>query len=174
MSELLQAYWPAIVAALVIGLLIAWYVFHASRKTRVTGTSRDVLDEGADRAARNDALIDLGQTVPQPDPVVPPATPVGIAGAGEAVSAASQSAQAKADDLTAIKGLGPKLQTQLHELGVTSFAQIASWDDAEIDRIDAQLGRFQGRIRRDDWVGQARLLAQGKSDEFADRYGATS
>ena len=39
-------------------------------------------------------------------------------------------------------------------------------------RIDAELGRFQGRIRRDDWVGQAKLLAEGKSAEFSDKYGA--
>ena len=47
MSELLQTYWPLIVAALLLGLVIAWYLFSASRKTRVSGTSGDVLDEGA-------------------------------------------------------------------------------------------------------------------------------
>ena len=45
---------------------------------------------------------------------------------------------------------------------------------AEIDRIDAQLGRFQGRIRRDDWVGQASLLAAGDDSGFAQRYGKLS
>lgn len=173
MSETLQTYWPAIVAALVLGLLIAWYVFHAGRKTRVTGDNRDVLDEGADRAARNEALIDSAPAASRPETVIPPATPPGMAGAGEAVAAASQPAQEDGDDLTRIKGLGSKLQTQLQGLGVTSLAQIAAWDDAEIDRIDAQLGRFQGRIRRDDWVGQAKLLAEGKSDEFSGKYGAT-
>ena len=59
-------------------------------------------------------------------------------------------------------------------MGVTGFAQIAAWDDAEIDRIDARLGRFQGRIRRDDWVGQAKLLAQGEDAGFAQRYGKLS
>ncbi|WP_342366848.1 hypothetical protein [Qipengyuania flava] len=59
-------------------------------------------------------------------------------------------------------------------MGVTSFAQIAAWDEAEIDRIDAQLGRFQGRIRRDDWVGQASLLAAGDDSGFAQRYGKLS
>ncbi|HCB77997.1 MAG TPA: hypothetical protein DEP68_04370, partial [Erythrobacter sp.] len=58
MNELLQTYWPLIVAALLVGLVIAWYVFGASRRTRVTGTSRDVLDEGAAPAERNKALID--------------------------------------------------------------------------------------------------------------------
>jgi predicted flap endonuclease-1-like 5' DNA nuclease len=70
--------------------------------------------------------------------------------------------------------LGPKLSATLHGAGVTSFAQIAAWSDADIDRIDAQLGRFQGRIRRDDWVGQAKLLAQGDENGFAERYGKLS
>lgn len=159
MNELLQTYWPLIVAALVVGVAIAWYVFHASRRTRITGTSRDVLDEGAAPAERNRALIDSA----------PAATPMEPA-AGAAPAARS----AGADDLTRIKGLGPKLAATLHGLGVSSFAQIAAWDDAEIDRIDAELGRFQGRIRRDDWVGQAKLLAQGDDAGFAERYGKLS
>ncbi len=159
MNELLQTYWPLIVAALVVGVAIAWYVFHASRRTRVTGTSRDVLDEGAAPAERNKALID---SAPAATPMEPPA--------GVAPAAPS----AGTDDLTRIKGLGPKLAATLHGLGVTSFAQIASWNDNEIDRIDAELGRFQGRIRRDDWVGQAKFLAQGDDSGFAERYGKLS
>ncbi len=158
MSELLQIYWPLIVAALVLGVAIAWYVFNASRKTRVTGTSRDVLDEGAAPAERNKALIDSA----------PAATPM-----QPAVGAAIQP-DASGDDLTRIKGLGPKLAATLRDLGVTTFAQIAAWDETEIDRIDSQLGRFQGRIRRDDWVGQAQLLAQGDDAGFAERYGKLS
>lgn len=158
MSELLQIYWPLIVAALVLGVAIAWYVFNASRKTRVTGTSRDVLDEGAAPAERNKALIDSA----------PAATPMQPA-AGAAIQP-----DAGGDDLTRIKGLGPKLAATLRDLGVTTFAQIAAWDEAEIDRIDSQLGRFKGRIRRDDWVGQAKLLAQGDDVGFAERYGKLS
>jgi predicted flap endonuclease-1-like 5' DNA nuclease len=158
MSELLQTYWPLIVAALVLGLAVAWYVFNASRKTRITGTSRDVLDEGAAPAERNKALIDSA----------PAATPMQPAAGVPATPAAS------GDDLTRIKGLGPKLSATLRGMGVTTFAQIAAWDDAEIDRVDAQMGRFQGRIRRDDWVGQAAMLAAGDEAGFADRFGKLS
>ena len=83
------------------------------------------------------------------------------------------SASADADDLTRIKGLGPKLAATLRDLGITRFEQIAGWSDADIERIDAQLGRFQGRIRRDDWVEQARLLAAGDTAEFEQKFGAT-
>jgi predicted flap endonuclease-1-like 5' DNA nuclease len=75
------------------------------------------------------------------------------------------------DDLGQIKGVGPRLVQQLHALGVTSFEQIAAWDDADIDRVDAQLGRFQGRIRRDDWRTQARLLGAGDTAGYEARFG---
>ena len=75
------------------------------------------------------------------------------------------------DDLTTIKGLGPKLATMLNEQGITSFAQIAEWDDAEVTRIDAMLGRFKGRITRDNWVEQAKLLAAGDNSGFAEKFG---
>lgn len=154
MTELLQAYWPAVAIALVLGLVIAWYVFNATRRTRITGVVKDVLDEGAAPAERNKALIDSA----------PAAT-------RDAASPAPAPADSGGDDLTRIKGLGPKIAALLGELGVSRFADVADWDDAAIDRIDAQLGRFQGRIRRDDWVGQARLLAAGDEGGFADKYG---
>ena len=63
------------------------------------------------------------------------------------------------DDLKQIKGIGPALEVTLHEAGVTRFAQIAQWDEAAIDAMAARLGSFGGRIRSEDWVGQARALA---------------
>lgn len=45
---------------------------------------------------------------------------------------------------------------------MTRFAQIAAWDDAEIDRFAELIGRMGSRIRSDDWVGQARDLAAKK------------
>jgi predicted flap endonuclease-1-like 5' DNA nuclease len=58
-----------------------------------------------------------------------------------------------------MKGLGPKAQATLAELGVTRFDQIAAWSDADVARIDAGMGAFKGRIVRDRWVEQARYLA---------------
>ncbi|RIV90093.1 hypothetical protein D2V17_04920, partial [Aurantiacibacter xanthus] len=74
-------------------------------------------------------------------------------------------------DVARLKGVGPKLVALLADLGVTSVAQIAAWDDAEIDRIDAQLGRFSGRIRRDAWVEQARLIVGGDTTAYESRFG---
>ncbi|WP_349957933.1 5' DNA nuclease [Rhizobium sp. ZPR3] len=69
----------------------------------------------------------------------------------------------KADDLKRISGVGPKLEQVLNGRGIKRFADIAAWSDADVERIDAELG-FDGRIRRDDWVGQAKaLLPKGRS-----------
>jgi NADH-quinone oxidoreductase subunit E len=63
-----------------------------------------------------------------------------------------------ADDLTQIRGIGPKLAGVLHEMGVYHFDQIASWSDAEVAWVDANLKGFRGRVSRDDWVTQAKAL----------------
>ncbi|MFM8499382.1 MAG: hypothetical protein ACKOAN_05175 [Chakrabartia sp.] len=75
------------------------------------------------------------------------------------------------DNLLLIKGLGPKLNTMLKDLGVTQFSQIAGWSSADIAQIDSKLGAFAGRIARDNFVDQARLLARGDIAGFEATYG---
>ena len=64
------------------------------------------------------------------------------------------------DDLTTIKGLGPKAAEKLNGEGVTRFDQIAAWTQADIEHFDALING-RGRIGRDDWVEQAKALAKG-------------
>ena len=66
---------------------------------------------------------------------------------------------ASPDDLKAISGIGPKLETVLNGLGVWTYAQIAAWSPAEIAWLDDHLG-FNGRIGRDGWIAQAAELAK--------------
>lgn len=66
-----------------------------------------------------------------------------------------------ADDLKRIKGIGPKLEGQLNELGYFHFDQIASWGPEELAWIDENLQGFTGRATRDEWIEQARTLAGG-------------
>ncbi|MDH3500238.1 MAG: hypothetical protein OEM97_08960 [Acidimicrobiia bacterium] len=65
---------------------------------------------------------------------------------------------APVDDLTDIRGIGPKISNLLHGLGVTSFEQISKFTEEDIELVGAALGAFAGRIRRDDWMGSARRL----------------
>ncbi|WP_137151578.1 NADH:ubiquinone oxidoreductase [Devosia sp. FKR38] len=61
------------------------------------------------------------------------------------------------DKLQQIKGIGPKIEASLHALGIYHLDQIAAWDRANIDWVDARLA-FKGRIRREQWVAQAERL----------------
>ena len=76
-----------------------------------------------------------------------------------------------ADDLGRIKGLGPKLQTLLPALGLTSFAQIAALSETDLAALDPRLGPFAGRPTRDGWVEQAKYLAAGDVAGFEARFG---
>ncbi|MBK6335461.1 MAG: hypothetical protein IPG28_19410 [Betaproteobacteria bacterium] len=69
------------------------------------------------------------------------------------------------DDLKLVVGVGPVLERLLHQLGITSYRQIARWSERDIDEFDARLAEFPGRIRRDGWVTQARALHQSKYGE---------
>ncbi|MFD1509010.1 NADH-quinone oxidoreductase subunit E [Lacimonas salitolerans] len=73
------------------------------------------------------------------------------------------------DDLTAIKGVGPKLEALLHDLGVYHYDQVAGWTADEVAWVDRNLEGFKGRVSRDNWVEQAKTLAAGGKTEFSDR-----
>jgi predicted flap endonuclease-1-like 5' DNA nuclease len=75
------------------------------------------------------------------------------------------------DDLTRMKGVGPKLVALLHDLGVTHFSQIAAWTEDDVAAIDQQLGAFKGRIQRDRWIEQARHLAEDDASGFEAKFG---
>ncbi|MDE2561999.1 MAG: hypothetical protein KGL48_07080 [Sphingomonadales bacterium] len=191
MLQIIEANWIALAVVLLLAVAVAWWVWGRGTSAGSSREVRDVLSEGAERAQRNTALIDapsaasfaasgpdiLGgigeiaahgaeeevehaQVLPEPE-VAPPAPP------SEPAPAAPQSA----DDLTRIKGVGPKLKTRLAELGVTSFAQIAGWSGVDLAGIDAQLGAFAGRPERDNWVEQARLLASGDTAAYEAKFG---
>jgi predicted flap endonuclease-1-like 5' DNA nuclease len=70
-----------------------------------------------------------------------------------------------------LKGLGPKIATRLNELGITRVDQLAWLDDAEAASLDSELGAFQGRMERDRWREQARLLAQGDRAGYEAQFG---
>ncbi len=72
------------------------------------------------------------------------------------------------DDLKLLKGVGPKLEQTLNELGFYHYDQIAAWTPEHVVWVDARL-KFKGRIERDGWIEQAAKLAAGEETEFAKR-----
>jgi len=202
--QLIEANWLIFIAALLIGIVVAWWLFVHGSKPPKREYRPDVLDEGAAPAARNQALIDEppAAQMHRPPHIDPPAMAGAMAGIGEIIAVAAQEEvdeaaavqaekaeapapaetappaapesapdAAPADDLSKIKGVGPKLVALLPTLGVTSYAQIAAMTDADLDALDAKLGTFAGRPRRDNWVEQCKLLGAGDTAGYEAKFG---
>ncbi len=75
---------------------------------------------------------------------------------------------AAGDDLKRIRGIGVLIEKKLNAMGVTGYAQIANWSAGDIDKVSQMLD-FKGRIERENWVEQARILAAGGQTEFSRR-----
>lgn len=202
MMDMIEANWLVFGAALLLVLLVGWWLFGRASTPARRDHRPDVLDEGQAPAARNQALIDAA---PAAQVILPPTVSDALGGVGEIVAVTAQdeveevearaaemevvpevefappparaepaevpAAPATADDLSRIKGLGPKLQALLPTLGLSTYAQIAALSEADLDALDAQLGPFAGRPRKDSWVEQARLLAEGDVAGFEGRFG---
>jgi predicted flap endonuclease-1-like 5' DNA nuclease len=130
--------------------------------------------------------VQLTESAPQRAHMAYAKPPEGRGLAGEAASAASAVAgeiigapvrkaldgeSDDADDLTRIKGIGPKFADVLRGAGITRFDQLAGLSETEVERLDGQLGAFGGRIRRDRIVEQADYLARNDIDGFEQRFG---
>jgi predicted flap endonuclease-1-like 5' DNA nuclease len=96
-----------------------------------------------------------------------PSSPAGKPARPKGIEAARSG---KADNLQRISGVGPKNEKTLRRLGFFHFDQLAAWTAEEIAWVDDHLN-FNGRILREEWTAQARLLADGKEDEFRKLYG---
>lgn len=158
MDALTPNEWLIFGVVAVLALLVAWWLLRR-RPERIRAETPDVLTPGAAPAARNALLVDAPPTAVPPvtsDQVAVP-RPVPEAGAG--------------DDLTRMKGVGPKVSAMLADLGITRFDQIAAWTADDIAAIDAKLGAFQGRIVRDGWTEQARFLATDDIAGFEAKFG---
>jgi predicted flap endonuclease-1-like 5' DNA nuclease len=72
----------------------------------------------------------------------------------------------RADNLKEIEGIGPAMEKLVNELGFYHFDQIASWSDADVAWVDANMKNFKGRIVRDRWVAQAKLIVSEGLEAF--------
>jgi predicted flap endonuclease-1-like 5' DNA nuclease len=99
-----------------------------------------------------------------------PVAPVMETGKAERPKGISGPRGGKPDKLQRISGVGPKNEVVLHNLGFFHFDQIAAWTAEQVDWVDDHL-KFNGRIRREEWIKQCRLLADGNEKEFGRLYG---
>ncbi|MEL7395894.1 MAG: hypothetical protein AAFN44_05925 [Pseudomonadota bacterium] len=108
---------------------------------------------------------------PSPEPTPAPAAAKADAGAdaGDKPTGLSEARDGKADNLKEIKGVGPKLEKLLNSMGYYHFDQISAWTAKEVAWVDENLEGFKGRVTRDGWVDQAKILASGGDTEFSKR-----
>ncbi|MEO1399368.1 MAG: NADH:ubiquinone oxidoreductase [Pseudomonadota bacterium] len=108
---------------------------------------------------------------PKPAPAPAPAPAAAEAGEADKPATLTEARDGKADNLKEIKGVGPKLEKLLHSMGFYHFDQIANWTAKEVAWVDENLEGFKGRVSRDSWVDQAKILAAGGDTEFSKRVG---
>lgn len=182
MTELWNSYWPMILIAVAIGLVVGFFIFRP--KQRVT-LSRDEVPVRPHMQAPATAAPLAEPATPVPAPAQARAAPArdDSDGGGEGEDVGDEMAAAASDvvgeiigtdvhsnlpgshgtpdDLQRMKGVGPKLAAMLAGMGYTRFEQIAALNSDDVERIDAQLGAFKGRLKRDRVVEQAAFLARG-------------
>lgn len=141
--------WILLALAFLLGLFMGWWLFwkreHHPEETAEAHPSRMAPDRSTPRT----------EVPPPPAPVpgdMSPVMPVLY----------DTPDKGDPDRLQRISGIGPRYEKLLNELGVYYYAQIAHWTQQEIAWLDNRLG-FPGRIARDKWQEQARLLLLGAS-----------
>ena len=157
MTDLAQYNVIIIVIAVLVGIVVAYWLFRGS-KGKSAGGTLEVRRDGPEGNALTDEYS---------------AATRDIAGEMLGVDAhvAIPGAEGPPDNLQTMKGVGPKLASQLNQAGVTRFDQLAALSPNEIAYLDARMGAFQGRIARDRLVEQAHYLARGDTDGFEATFG---
>jgi predicted flap endonuclease-1-like 5' DNA nuclease len=169
MSALIDVNWWSLVLALLIGLATGWWLWVWQEPERWDQDEEWTADYPDHPVSETSLVATVSEDEPverpdafmtTPPPSLKPAFPV----------LAFAAAGAK-DDLTMLRGIGPKIADILNGIGVTRFSQIARWTEQDIAEVDPILGGFSGRIVREEWIDQAKLLAAGDMEEFAAKYG---
>jgi predicted flap endonuclease-1-like 5' DNA nuclease len=161
--DVLNAYWPAILVAVVLIIVVALVLFRPRQRVQLTQDQAPVRPhmqarkehEGRGIAAEAAAAVGdvSGQII------------------GAPVHENLPGASGPPDDLTRLKGVGPKFARLLNDLGIARFEQLARLSEGDIDRLDQHLGAFKGRLERDQVPLQADYLARGDEDGFEQRFG---
>lgn len=150
MMDLITANIVPILIAVVIGLIVGWLVLRRTTMVRTppaaTAVPKPVEPLSPPIATEEPALVG---TEPADLPV----------------------ASGPPDTLQTLKGVGPKLAAKLNEMGITRFDQLAALSPSQADRLDAELGTFSGRLKRDRLVEQAGYLSRGDLDGFQKTFG---
>ena len=162
MVEVYDAYWPIILVALAIGLITGYLLLRPRQRVKLTDSTPIRPHMPPRRSGEGKGLS---------DEIAAATSDVAGQLLGSHVHRHLPGASGPPDNLEKLKGVGPKLATMLNGMGIIRFEQLARLSEAEVERIDASLGAFRGRLTRDQVVAQADYLARGDIDGFEHRFG---
>lgn len=163
--DFLREYWLLILVAIAIAIVIAFLLLRPRQRIQLSQESTPVRPHmtqakrpaGEGRGIASEAAAALGDV------------------SGQIISAPVHQnlpgASGPPDDLTRLKGVGPKFAAMLNQIGITRFDQLARLSEGDMERLDRQLGPFSGRLHRDQVPLQADYLARGDEDGFEQRFG---
>ncbi|HVF37573.1 MAG TPA: hypothetical protein VNA29_06480 [Sphingomicrobium sp.] len=160
--EFINNYWPALVVALIIGLIVGFLILRPRQRVRLT-------DSAPRRPHMDGTLGGEGRRIT--DGAAAAASDVAGSVLGARVHDHLPGASGPPDDLIKLKGVGPKLANLLNERGISRFDQIAKLSPGQVDALDESLGAFRGRFGRDRIVEQAEYLGRGDIDGYEARFG---
>jgi predicted flap endonuclease-1-like 5' DNA nuclease len=163
--ELVTQNLTLIAIALVIALVVAFLVFRPRQRIRLSDSDTPLRPHMAytpDRGSEGKGIASEAA-----------AAAADVAGELLEIHAHQHlpGASGPPDDLGKLKGVGPKFAQLLNERGIIRFDQIARLTPDEVERLDAVLGPFRGRLTRDRIVDQSDYLARGDLDGFEQRFG---
>jgi predicted flap endonuclease-1-like 5' DNA nuclease len=162
--DFLNAYWPLILIAAVVVVILAFLLLRPRQSVRLTQDATPVRPHMQQQAPKSE-----GQGIASEA-----AAALGDV-SGEIIGAPVHEnlpgASGPPDDLTRLKGVGPKFAALLNDSGIARYDQIARLSEADIERLDRSLGAFKGRLQRDQLPLQADYLARGDEDGFEQRFG---
>lgn len=157
MMLMLENYSIALIIALLIGLVTAWWAFKRAASARTFGEAPQPLE------------VPIPAAPQQPGAAIPGAVPTDVLEVETPL--AIPTTEGPPDDLRMMKGVGAKLVAQLNAEGITRFDQLARLSPAELALLDDRMGAFRGRLVRDRVAEQAALLARGDRAGFEAEFG---
>ena len=160
-----------LLAAYLLGCVLGYAtrrILHAGRGTRRV-TAVPVPVAAQPQRVRSTAARLAASVEDEPSSAVPPPKPATIEAVarkpksiGSRPTALAAPRDGASDNLKQIKGVGPKIEASLQAMGIYHLDQIAGWNKANIDWVEAELA-FKGRVRREGWVEQAAELCKVKA-----------
>ncbi|URD60011.1 hypothetical protein M8312_09380 [Sphingomonas sp. KRR8] len=177
MSELWATYWPVFVVAVAIGLIVGILIFRPRQKVTLSREEEPVRAHMRQQPAitpQHDIPPQVVRTAPRHEGIVDEVAAATSDVVGQVIGTrvhANLPEGEQPDDLQRMKGVGPKLAAILNSQGLMTYAQIAALTPSDVERIDAELGAFKGRLVRDRIVEQAAFLARGDQAGYEASFG---